>query len=164
MIKIDASSFIYSIKMDWISVLKELYEELIITTSVYHEVISSGKRRGKPDAFIGEKLIKKHDIQIHEREKNPEAEMGLGEGETDTILNSIELNCVGLMEDKKAIRIAESFDLEVLSVPISLLHAYKKKKINDEEFEKFYQKWIIVASPCYEDIFLIEKAKEVISG
>ena len=163
MIKIDASSFIYSIKMDWINVLKELYEDLIITSSVHQEVILNGKSRGKPDAFIGEKLIKKYDIQIHNVEKNSEVEMGLGEGETDTILNAIELKCSCLIDDKKAIRIAESFDLQILSVPISLLDAYKQQKIDDERFETLFQKWIIAASPSYEDIFLIKKSKELMS-
>lgn len=163
MIKIDASSFIYSIKMDWINVLKELYEDLIITSSVHKEVILNGKNRGKPDAFIGERLIKKYDIQIHDIEKNSEVEIGLGEGETDTILNTIELKCSCLIDDKKAIRIAESFDLQVFSVPISLLDAYKRQKIDDEKFEMFFQKWIIAASPSYEDIFLIKKSKELMS-
>jgi predicted nucleic acid-binding protein len=163
MIKIDASSFIYSIKMDWINVLKELYEDLIITSSVHKEVILNGKNRGKPDAFIGEKLIKKYDIQIHDIEKNSEVEIGLGEGETDTILNTIELKCSCLIDDKKAIRIAESFDLQVFSIPISLLDAYKRQKIDDKKFEMFFQKWIIAASPSYEDIFLIKKSKELMS-
>ncbi|MHA1291564.1 MAG: hypothetical protein ACTSQJ_02720 [Promethearchaeota archaeon] len=147
--------------MDWINVLKELYEELIITFSVYQEVILNGKNRGKPDAFIGEKLIKKHDIKIHDVEKNSEVEMGLGVGETDTILNAMESKCSCLIDDKKAIRIAESFDLQVFNIPISLLDAYKQQKIDDEIFERFFQKWIITASPSYEDIFLIKKAKEI---
>lgn len=163
MIKIDASSFIYSIKMDWINVLKELYEDLIITSSVHKEVILDGKSRGKPDAFIGERLIKKYDIQIHDIEKNSEVEIGLGEGETDTILNTIELKCSCLIDDKKAIRIAESFDLQVFSVPISLLDAYKRQKIDDKKFDMFFQKWIITANPSYEDIFLIKKSKELMS-
>jgi len=163
LIKIDASSFIYSIKMDWIKVLKELYEDLIITSSVHQEVILNGKFKGKPDAFIGEKLIKKYDIKIHDVEKNSEVEMGLGEGETDTILNAIKLKCSCLIDDKKAIRIAESFDLQVFSVPISLLDAFKHQKINDGKFEKFFQKWIIAAHPSYEDIFLIKKSKELMS-
>lgn len=163
MIKIDASSFIYSIKMDWISVLKELYEELIITDSVHQEVIVEGKKKRKADAFIGEKKLRKYNIQIHDVEKNKEDEMGLGAGETDTILNALELNCACLIDDKKAIRIADSLALPVISVPISLLNAYKHQIINDEEFDKYFQNWISVASPSYEDIFLIKKAKEVLT-
>ena len=130
---------------------------------MYQEVILNGKSRGKPDAYIGEKLIKKYDIQIHDVEKNSEVEMGLGEGETDTILNAIEINCSCLIDDKKAIRIAESFDLQVISIPITLLDAYKQQKIDDDKFEKVFQKWIIAASPSYEDIFLIKKSKELMS-
>ncbi|MHA1492250.1 MAG: hypothetical protein ACTSRI_21685, partial [Promethearchaeota archaeon] len=161
MIKIDASSFIYSIKMNWINDLKKLYEELLITTSVYKEVILTGKKKNKPDAFIGEKLIRQKDIQIHRVEGNSQVDMGLGEGETETILNTIELGCNCLIDDKKAIRIAESFNLNVINVPVSLLDAYKQHLIDDMKFEEFLQKWIIAASPSHEDIFLIKKAKEL---
>jgi predicted nucleic acid-binding protein len=161
MIKIDASSFIYSIKIDWIHVLKEMYKDLIITDSVYREVIINGKENGKADAYIGEKLIKKYGIQIHELKKNKENELGLGAGETETILNALELNCACLIDDKKAIRIADSFDLHVLTVSLSFLNAYKQQIINDKEFENYFEKWITVASPSYEDIFLIKKAKEL---
>jgi len=40
-----------------------------------------------------------------------------------------------LIDDKKAIRIAESVDLQVFSVPISLLDAYKHQEINDGKFD-----------------------------
>ena len=163
MIKIDASSLIYSIKMDWINDLKKLYEELIITTSVYQEVILNGKKKGKPDAFIGEKLISQKYIQIHRMEGNSQVDIGLGEGETETILNTIELGCNCLIDDKKAIRIAESFNLSVINVSVSLLDAYKQHLIDDMKFEEFLKKWIIAASPSYEDIFLIRKVKELMS-
>ncbi len=161
MIKIDASSFIYSLKMDWIEGLKRLYKELVITNSVYEEVILEGKKKGKPDAFIGEKLINQKEIQIHQLKVNSQINIGLGDGETETILNSIELKCNCLIDDKKAIRIAESFNLKVISVPISLLDAYKQKLIDDHKFEELFQKWILIASPSYEDIFLIKKVKEL---
>lgn len=163
MIKIDASSLIYSLKMDWISGLKKLYEEIIITTSVYQEVILNGKKKGKPDAFIGEKLIGQKDIQVHHIKEDSQITIGLGEGESETILNAIELGCNCLIDDKKAIRIAESFNLIVLNVPVSLLDAYKQQLIDDIKFEELFQKWIVVASPSYEDIFIIKKAKELMS-
>ena len=90
MIKIDASSLIYSLKLDWIDSLKKLYEDLVITASIYQEVILKGKKKGKPDAFIGEKLINQKIIQVHQVKEKSQVNLGLGEGESETILNAIE--------------------------------------------------------------------------
>jgi len=52
MIKLDSSSLIISLKMDYIDILIRLYGELVITKAVNHEVIIMGKKTfdtiGKP--------------------------------------------------------------------------------------------------------------------
>ena len=161
MIKIDASSLIYSLKMDFINVLNKLFNQLIITNAVFEEVIIYGKEKRKPDAFIGEKLIKETIIKIHEIKKEL-LKLGLGIGETEVIQNSIDLDCPCLIDDKKAKRIAESFGLNVRTIPISILEAYKKDIIDEESFEDYLRKWIKYANPSYNEIYFIKKIKELI--
>jgi predicted nucleic acid-binding protein len=161
MIKIDASSLIYSLKMDFINVLNKLFNQLIITNAVFEEVIIYGKEKRKPDAFIGEKLIKETIIKIHEIKKEL-LKLGLGMGETEVIQNSIDLDCPCLIDDKKAKRIAESFGLNVRTIPISILEAYKKDIIDEESFEDYLNKWIKYANPSYNEIYFIKKIKELI--
>jgi len=161
MIKIDASSLIYSLKMNFIKVLNKLYNQLIITNSVFEEVIVDGKEKGKPDAFIGEKLIKETTIKIHEIKKDL-LKLGLGNGETEVIQNSIDLNCPCLIDDKKAKRIAESFGLNVRNIPISILEAFKKNIIDEFSFEDYLNKWIKYANPSYDEVYFIKKIKELI--
>ena len=44
--------------MNFIEILIQLYDELIITEAVHNEVIINGKKKGKQEAIIGENLLK----------------------------------------------------------------------------------------------------------
>lgn len=161
MIKIDASSLIVSLKMGFIDVLNELYEDLIITEAIYQEVIINGKSKGKQEAIIGEKLIRDKKITIHKVDEEL-MDLKLGLGETEVIHNSINFKCLCMMEDKKAKRIAESFNLDVRKVPIAILEAYQNKIIDNLEFEDYLIKWIKFASPSYEEVYFVKKIKELL--
>ncbi len=161
MIKIDASSLIVSLKMGFIDVLNKLYEDLIITEAIYQEVIINGKSKGKEEAIIGEKLIKDKKITIHKVDEEL-MDLKLGLGETEVIHNSINVKCLCMMEDKKAKRIAESFNLDVRKIPISILEAYQNKIIDNLEYEDYLIKWIKYASPSYEEVYFVKKIKELL--
>ena len=161
MIKVDASSFIISLKMDFIYILTQLYHELIITEAVYQEVIINGKKKGKHEAFIGEKLINNKKISIHKIDEEL-MDLKIGLGETEVIHNSINNKCPCMMEDKKSKRIAESFNLDVRKIPISILEAYQNKIIDNLEFESYLIKWVKFASPSYEEVYFVKKIKELL--
>ena len=161
MLKIDASSLIISLKMDLIDVLAQLYDELIITEAIYQEVIINGKKKGKQEAIIGEKFIENKKITIHKVDEEL-MDLKLGLGETEVIHNSINIKCQCMMEDKKAKRIAESFNLDVKKIPISMLEAYQNKVIDNLEFENYLIKWVKFASPSYEEVYFVKKIKELL--
>ncbi|KKK96033.1 hypothetical protein LCGC14_2666820 [marine sediment metagenome] len=146
--------------MNFINVLNQLYEDLIITEAVYKEVIINGKKKGKQEAIIGDKLIKDKVISIHQiNEKLMDLKLGLGE--TEVIINSINMKCPCLIEDKKAKRIAEGFNLDVRKIPISILEAFQSKIISQLEFDDYLIKWVKFASPSYEEVYFIKKIKEL---
>jgi len=161
MIKIDASSLIISLKMDFIDILTQLYDKMIITEAIYKEVIINGKKKGKQEAIIGEKLIKEKKITIHKIDEKL-MDLKLGLGETEVIHNSINNKCLCMMEDKKAKRIAESYNLDVRRIPISILEAYQNKIIDSAEFEDYLIKWVKYASPSYEEVYFVKKMKELL--
>lgn len=161
MIKIDSSTLIISLKMNFIEVLTQLFEELVITKAVYQEVIVNGRQMGKEEAIIGEKLILEKKIEIHEIDEEL-MDLKLGLGETEIIHNSINIKCPCMMEDKKAKRIAENFNLDVRSVPISILEAYKNKIIDSFKFEDFLVKWVRYGNPSYDEVYFIKKVKELL--
>ena len=161
MIKIDASSLIISLKMDFIDILTQLYNKLIITEAIYKEVIINGKNKGKQEAIIGDKLIKEQKISIHKLDEKL-MDLKLGIGETEVIHNSINNKCLCMMEDRKAKRIAESYNLDVRKIPISILEAYQNKLIDNTEFEDYLIKWVKYASPSYEEVYFVKKMKELL--
>ena len=161
MIKIDSSTLIISLKMNFIEVLIQLYDELIITEAVHNEVMINGKKKGKQEAIIGENLLKENKIKVHKIEGDL-MDLKLGLGETEVIHNSINLKCPCMMEDKKAKRIAENFNLDVKRIPISLLEAYKNKIIDNFKFEDYLIKWVRYSSPSYEEVYFIKKIKEML--
>jgi len=147
--------------MDFIDVLNKLYEDLIITEAIYQEVIINGKNKGKQEAIIGEKLIKDKKITIHKVDEEL-MDLKLGLGETEIIHNSLNVKCPCMMEDKKAKRIAESFNLDVRKIPVSMLEAYQNKIIDNLEFEDYLIKWVKYARPSYEEIYFVKKIKELL--
>lgn len=161
MIKIDSSTLIISLKMNFIEILVQLYDDLIITQAIYKETIVKGKKKGKEEAIIGEKLIKANKIKIHKIDEVL-MDLKLGIGETEIIRNSIDLDCLCMIEDKKARKIAENFNLDVRNIPISILEAFKNKIIDESEFEEYLIKWVRYASPSYDEVYFIKKIKEVL--
>lgn len=161
MIKIDSSTLIISLKMNFIEILVQLYDDLIITQAIYKETIVKGKKKGKEGAIIGEKLINENKIKIHKIDEKL-MDLKLGIGETEIIHNSIDLSCLCMIEDKKARKIAENFNLDVRNIPISILEAFKNKIIDESEFEEYLVKWVRYASPSYDEVYFIKKIKEVL--
>ncbi|MEE9379750.1 MAG: hypothetical protein V3V33_17120 [Candidatus Lokiarchaeia archaeon] len=147
--------------MDFIEILTQLYDKLIITEAIYKEVIINGKNKGKQEAIIGDKLIKEKKITIHKlNEKLMDLKLGLGE--TKVIHNSINNKCLCMMEDKKAKKIAENYNLDVRKIPISILEAYQNKLIDNTEFEDYLIRWVKYSSPSYEEVYFVKKMKELL--
>ncbi|MGQ4873702.1 MAG: hypothetical protein ACP6IY_06450 [Promethearchaeia archaeon] len=119
-----------------------------------------GKNRGKQDLYVGEKLIKENKIDVHQVNEDL-MDLKIGLGETEIIHNSSRIGCPCMIEDKKAKRIAESFNLDVRRDLISILEAYQNKLIDNDEFEDYLMKWIRYVSPSYEEIYFVKKIKEL---
>ena len=147
--------------MDFIGILTQLYDKIIITEAIYKEVITNGKNKGKQEALLGEKLIKDKKIIIHRIDEKL-IDLTLGLGETEVIHNSIKNKCKCMMEDKKAKKIAENYNLDVRKISISILEAYQNKVIDNVEFEDYLIKWVKCASPSYEEVYFVKKMKELL--
>jgi predicted nucleic acid-binding protein len=161
MIKLDASSLIFMLKMDFIDVLTKLDTDIIITRKVHEEVVTRGKVKGKADAYICEKLVKEGIVKVHE----PPAHLldaSLGLGERETIQNALENQCSCILDDQKAQRMAISIKVPVKQVPFLILEALKKKFIALNEFKLFFDKWVHHADPPTELMELVKNMKELL--
>jgi predicted nucleic acid-binding protein len=152
---------IYALKMDFTSVLSKLHEDVVITKGVHDEVVTRGKRKGKAEAYICEKLIKTGNIIVHDSPSTSPI-LGLGPGETETIQNAIEHKCACIIDDKKGRRVAVSMNLDSRSIGLELLAALKKKIISSGEFDVFYSKWTKYALPSPEDINFVRQVKVLV--
>jgi predicted HTH domain antitoxin len=63
-IKLDASGLIYLTKAGLLDLVKDLYDEVIITDAVYHEAVLQGKAGGYPDALVIEQAIAEGHTQV----------------------------------------------------------------------------------------------------
>ena len=147
--------------MNVFDIIIKLYDQLIITEAVHQEAIVNGKKKGKQEAIIGEKLIKEDKIKVHVIDEEL-MDLKLGKGETEIIHNSINNKCSCVIEDKKAKKIAEKFDLDVKTIPISLLEAYKKRILNNSDFDFYLIRWVKHANPSYDEVYFIKKMKELL--
>ncbi|MHA1520458.1 MAG: hypothetical protein ACTSRK_09770 [Promethearchaeota archaeon] len=163
MIKIDASSLIYSIKMDFLEIIERLYGDLIITPEIYKEVVKKGMERGKPDAFILKKRIEQKKISIHQIE-GILPDFHLGKGETEIIHEALNEKVTALIDDKKARVIGSKLGLNVKNIPFILIEGLLTKQIKLDDFDIFFQKWILIASPSQDHIYFINQIKNTIVG
>lgn len=161
MIKIDSSPLIYAIKGNYISLLKNLYSDIVIIDSVYEEVVKSGINRGKRDAYVIEKLIETKELERHS-DSEIEIQINLGKGESAVINSAKKENCIAFLEDQKARKIATNLGIKVEWTSYALLKALKVRLISDGEFDDFLNQYIIFASPSVLEIQTIKKFKELI--
>lgn len=161
MIKIDSCSLIYISKMDLWAVMGHLYEKLVITRKVFEEVVEQGKVRGKPDAFIIERKINEKILKMHSSDEQY-PDVNLGEGEIETIFESLKEKVAALLDDKKARLIGYKMGLEVVNLPLVFLKAYLKGEWTDQDFEIHVNKWILMLNPSMDQVILIKSIKELI--
>lgn len=162
MIKLDACSLIYLLKMDFIETLVKIDKQVYITEMVHEEVVIRGKKKGRADAYLCDKFIKKGDIKVHTSPENL-LDINLGIGELEIMQNAIEHDCPCVIDDKKAQRVAISIGTKVKIVPLLLLEAFKLNIISEIEYKMFFDSWIHYADPPSELIELIKNAKDLIS-
>ena len=160
MIKTDASSLIYMLKMNFIETLVKIDERLYITEMVYHEVVTRGKVRGKADAYLCEKLVKEGFIKLHASPRTL-LDINLGTGERETMQNAIEHECPCVLDDKKAQRVAIGLGIAVKIVPLLLLEAIKLRVISESEYTMFFDSWIHHADPPTELVELMKNARDL---
>jgi len=163
MIKIDACSLIYSVKMDFLEKVEQLYGNLIITPAIYDEVVKEGIERGKPDAFIIEKKIQQKKISIHQIEGTV-PDFPLGRGEIEIIHEALNEKVIAFIDEKKARVIGSKLGLEVKNIPLILIEGLLTKQIELSEFDTFFRKWILVSSPPQEQIHFLTQIKNAIIG
>ena len=121
----NASPLIYLAKIKRLELLKELFDEIIITEEVYNEITA----KDSPEV---ESIKNCKFLQIRKAKKT--LNIGFGLGENAAISSSLEENCILLIDDHKAKIFANAQGIKTLGTLGLLLLALSKRLIGKEEF------------------------------
>src|SRR3989344_4943169 len=123
----NSSPLIFLSKIGKLSLLKELFREITIPTSVKEEVLIDKK----PEADTIKRGLEEKWIKIVKPKKL--LELNLGNGESQAISLALERKDSLIIDDQKAIRAAETLDVNILRTTSIIFIALKNKKIDKKE-------------------------------
>lgn len=150
--------------MEIFSVIKKLFDKIIITLEIVNETVYEGLKKGYPDAKIIQQKINEKEILVIKC--NQKSYLNLGDGESEVLTETQKelkegINVIFITQDKKAKKLAISDKIPTQGIEICLLEAALKKIITKEEFlSKLYQLGIEFLIPN-ERILEIEKFFEL---
>ncbi len=127
-------------KIGRLSMIKSLYNELVISPSVKMEVVDRGKELGAKDALEIEDAIKEGWIKVAklskkqgEQAKELVDETKVGLGEAEALVLARDRRALVILDDKEARAIAKSWKLEYTSTVTVLYEAFFKRLMSFDE-------------------------------
>ena len=135
---LNATPVIYLGKTNILKKVVEAFNEIYITEAVYDEVVEKGKEIGAEEVHIVEKYIKDGVIKVI---GNPSATddfsetYQLGKGESSTILAAMNKKCIAIIDDERARKIGEKFNIEIHGTLFLLKLLFLLKKLSRAEVE-----------------------------
>lgn len=157
----NAGPLIHLAQIGRLSLLKEIFSEIIIPRTVKVEVIDKGKEMGKPDAF----LIDAVDwIIVLDDPSNADQlaeKAGIHFGEACAILLAKSLNVPVLLDDSDARKFALGLGLEVVGSVGIIIRAVRLGLISKEEGLKDLEK---LANVMWLSVNVYEKARKTVEG
>ena len=130
---VDSSVLICLVKIGRLVILKELFQVVLITESVYVEVVIQGKRSGKDGISTIEKAISDRWIQLvtagsrqkHEAGKYRD-KWGIGLGEAESIALAKRRALPVILDDKNARHLAGIMEIQYAGTAALLLQALQQ--------------------------------------
>ena len=154
----DATPLIYLGKINLIEKIKDLPEDKYTTKSVCIEVVEVGKKIGRQEAFVIEKLIKSKIIKlripankqyISTLRQNPK----IHEADADVLALAVELNGIALLDDEEARGMAETEGIEHNGTIYLLLRMMKMKLLTKEEVFGSLNEMIRMGWRCSTELY-----------
>ncbi len=145
----NSSPLIILSKINKLDLLEKIFRKIIISPSVFEEVIEKGKKKNSPDSYKIEEYFKKGVIKLKNLSEDYKKKANflfnsnkyLHYGETETI-------CLALQEGSKDIlinerfarKIASMYNLNTIGTLGILLIGFKKRILNKEEISDIINK------------------------
>jgi len=129
----NTSPLIAFLKKNELTILKELFNEILIPKAVYKE-ISETSRNFNKEKEIFENEIKNNWIKIKEIKSLKFPKLNLGKGETEAINLCLETNSpLLLIDDKRGRNVAKSFKIEILGI-LGIFALMYKKNLKEKQY------------------------------
>lgn len=136
MIVSDASPLIFLAKVNKLSLLKELFKEVLIEEEVRKEVVEKGKEENSSDALIIEKAIKESWIKVEKLKKKKGEDRkfkSIHEGEENSILLAKKHKSLLLIDEEEGREIARVMGLKARGTLYVLKKGVEKNVISKKE-------------------------------
>ncbi|TFG12850.1 MAG: hypothetical protein EU535_05730 [Promethearchaeota archaeon] len=128
----NSTPLIAFIKKNELTLLKNLFDEIIIPRAVYNEIITIPKGLNQEKKVLDEE-INKNWILIKDVKALKYPELNLGKGETEALNLCLNLNNpLLLIDEKKSRNIALSLNIDILGT-LGILTLMKKNGIKNEQ-------------------------------
>jgi len=140
----NSTPLIYLTKVSLTHLIREIQEEKITTSRVYHEIVVQGRERGAPEALLLEKFFREKVINIHEPKDKQFvktlvgvaaqlARQPLHEAEAEILAVANEVNGVAIADDNIARSVAMLFGIELHGTGYVLGRLYLTGKVRKEK-------------------------------
>jgi len=160
----NATPLIYLAKIKKYSLLKSLFDKIIISQEVKIEIVDEGKKLKQPDALLIEKEIEDGFIEVMKVEKLVETSLELDLGELSTLSLAKKLKIDEVLIDETLRRAAARIiGLVPKGTLYVLLKNLKLKEITFDDFLNILNELIESGFRLKEEIYIkvIEKAKKI---
>lgn len=129
----NTSPLIAFLKKNELTILKELFNEILIPKAVYKEITETSRNFNK-EKEIFENEIKNNWIKIKEIKSLKFPKLNLGKGETEAINLCLETNSpLLLIDDKRGRNVAKSFKIEILGI-LGIFALMYKKNLKEKQY------------------------------
>lgn len=160
----DATPLIYLAKIEKISLLKSLYNTIIISSEIKNEIVDEGKRLKEKDAFLIEKEIKDGFIEVIKVSNYIKPVFKIDKGELSILSLAKELSIKDVLIDEKLARIAAKVEgLTPRGTLFVILKNLKLKLINFDDFLRILNSLLEAGFRLKEEVYLkaIEEARKI---
>lgn len=164
MIISNSTPLIYLAKIQRLSLLKALFQEVMIPVEVQEEVVEEGKRQGQPDAFIVEKEIASGWIKVEPVKKILAINLTLERGEKAALSLAKEQQQDTVLMDEAAGRAAAKIlGLQPRGTIFVLLKALQQQHLTLDEFLQALTQLAQAGFRLREEIYMaaIEEAQRI---
>lgn len=155
MIVSNSTVLIFLAKIGKLSLLKELFGEVLIPAEVFNEVVIRGKENQHPDAFVIEAALEEGWIEVKEIEAIMELEeFGIDPGEAQAISLAKSLGVPVLLDQTHARIAAKALGLKPGGTIFVLLAALRKKLLTHEEYQNSLEGLVKAGFRMSDEVYL----------